>query len=90
MLIEHYELPNIQLKSKLQWKNLVNRAIVTANRSDIIDKAKGYKKIDCNKLSTEKYGLKEYFIELNVPDAKLFFAIRSRMTRYIQTNYKGN
>ena len=44
LLIEHYELPNIQLKSKLQWKNLVHRAIVTANRSDIIDKAKGYKK----------------------------------------------
>ena len=64
--------------------------MVTANRSDIIDKAKEYKKIESNKLSTEKYGLKEYFSELNVQDAKLFFAIRSRMTRYIQTNYKGN
>ena len=38
----------------------------------------------------EEAGLKQYMKTLNLPDARIKFALRSRMTRYIQMNYKGN
>ena len=38
----------------------------------------------------EEAGLKQYMKILNLPDARIKFALRSRMSRYIQMNYKGN
>ena len=46
-------------------------------------------KIDYLKLSQEKGGIKPYIRDLNLPDARLNFAIRSKMTKTVQMNYKG-
>ena len=84
-----YSLSNIKSHSKVQWKNAVKKAIVTANQNGPLEKAKNYKKIDYLKLSQEKGGIKPYIGDLNVPDARLNFAIRSKMTKRVQMNYKG-
>ena len=41
-------------------------------------------------LREEKCGTKEYMKSLNLPQARMKFAIRSRMTRTDQINFKGN
>ena len=79
-------LPNPNLLSKGRWTNKVKKAITSANRTDLLDKIVNYKKLDFVAISNEKKSdLKSYFEELNVPDA-----IRSKMTRSVHMNYKGN
>ena len=46
--------------------------------------------MDVDSLESEKFGLKEYFKTLNLPDARLKFALRSKRTRTIQMNYKSD
>ena len=43
-LMKIYALSNIKSYSKVQWKNTVKKAIVTANQNDLSEKAKDYKK----------------------------------------------
>ena len=59
------------------------------NRLDLLEKIKppAYKKLDYNSLVEEKFEVKEYFRKLNLPDARLKFALRTQMTRTVQTNY---
>ena len=47
-----------------------------------------YKKLDYDSLVDEKFEVKEYLRKLNLPDARLKFALRTKMTRTVQTNYK--
>ena len=78
--------------SKLEWKSIVNKKIKSRNRIDLLDKAKppANNKLDYNSLVAEEFGKKEYFSKLNLPDARLKFALRTKMTRTVQTNYKGD
>ena len=66
-LMKTYSLSNVKSHSKVQWKNAVKKAIVTANQNYLVEKAKNYKKIDYLKLSQEKGGIKPYIRDLNVP-----------------------
>ena len=88
-LMKSYSLSNIRSYSKQQWKCIVRKAVLIANRNDLLEKAKNYKKIDDHTMSQEQSTLKPYFRELNVPDARLYFAVRSKMTKTVQMNYKG-
>ena len=88
-LMKRYSLSNIRSYSKQQWKCIVRKAVLIANRNDLLEKAKNYKKIDDHTMSQEQSTLKPYFRELNVPDARLYFAVRSKMTKTVQMNYKG-
>ena len=87
--MKSYSLSNIRSYSKQQWKCIVRKAVLIANRNDLLEKAKNYKKIDAHTMSQEQSTLKPYFRELNVPDARLYFAVRSKMTKTVQMNYKG-
>ena len=91
-LIEEYDLPPISNMSKLEWKRIVNKTIKNRNRIDILEKTKppAYKKLDYDSLVEEEFGLKEYFTKLNLPDARIKFALRTKITRTVQTNYKGD
>ena len=72
-LLNKYELPNPDTTSRIRWKLLVKKAN-SANRKDLLDKMKTYKKLDFAAISNEKSGLQSYFLDLNVPDARLLFA----------------
>ena len=45
--------------------------------------------MDNSLLEKEDLNLKDYVNALNVPDARLRFAIRTKMTRTIKMNFKG-
>ena len=47
------------------------------------------KKLDHNLLSKEKFETKDYLKSLHLADARLRFSIRSKMTRTVQMNFKG-
>ena len=41
-------------------------------------------------MSDENFEIKDYLKTLNLPDARIKFAIRSKMTKTVQMNFKGN
>ena len=89
-LIDRYNLPDIKSLTKLQWKKLVNNSVQEENKNDLLEKIKSYKKLEHNVLSSEKFEAKEYLKTLNLPDARLRFATRSKMTKSVQMNFKGD
>ena len=48
------------------------------------------RKLDYNTLSEEKFETKNYLKTLYLPDARLRFALKSKMTRTVQMNFKGD
>ena len=62
--------------SKMQWKKLVTEKTIHENKTSLLEEAKKYKKLDEIELATEEYGMKEYFIELNLSQARLKFRER--------------
>ena len=46
--------------------------------------------MDHKQLEKEDFETKPYLKKLNLADARLKFALRTRMTRTVQTNFKGD
>ena len=88
-LIEKYGLPQPQVYSKGQWRSLTTKAITKQNKQDILEKMKSYKKLEHSKHAKEAFGSKDYIRKLNIPDARLKFSLRAKMTRTVQMNFKG-
>ena len=84
-----YDLPPPDNLSKLQWKNLVKRRIKITYRKELINQSLNLSKMDKSQMEKEDFGLKHYVKTLNVPDARLRFAIRTYMTRTVKMNFKG-
>ena len=89
MLLELYNLPDPKSLSKWAWKRLVKKQICRQNEIDLSGWLKQYKKMKSLDIGSENCCIKEYILKLNVPDARLMFAIRAKMTRTVQMNYKG-
>ena len=89
-LIEKFELPDISKLSKAQWKKSVNQKIREKNRMDILERSKKYKKIEFDIMNAEKFETKSYLVKLHLADARLRFSIKSKMTKTIQMNFKGD
>ena len=51
---------------------------------------KEYKKLDINEAKKEKFETKKYLKEMTLADARMNFALRCKMTRTIQMNFKGD
>ena len=49
-----------------------------------------YENLDYERLSKENLCVKKYLKSLNQADTRLFFAIRCKMTRTVQMNFKGD
>ena len=84
-----YNLPSPDTLSKIQWKTLVKRKVRNTNRKELIAESKNLSKVDTSLLEKEEFKIRKYITILNVPDARLRFAIRSNMTRTVKMNYKG-
>ena len=81
---------NPETVSKYQWKNTVKSKVKQRNREDLLDRATSYKKLNRKDMGEEDDGVKQYLKKLNLPDARLRFALRSRMTQNVQMNFKGH
>ena len=56
--------------------------ITKQNRLDLLGRIKsGFKKLDYNTLYNEKFEIKDYHKALNLPDARLKFSLRTKMTK---------
>ena len=89
-LIKKYNLPELRNQSKLEWKRLVQNTLKEYNKTTLLTKIKKYKKLDYKELVKEKFQTKPYLKNLNLADARLRFALRTRMTMTVQANYKGD
>ena len=70
---------------------MVKKKIKEQNENSLLETVNiKYNKFDYNVLSEEKCDTKEYMKSLNLPEARIKFAIRSKMTRTVQMNYKGD
>ena len=90
-LREEYNLPDGKSCSKIQWKKIVRNKIKEQNETNLLSIVQQkYKKLDYNVLSKETCDVKSYMKTLNLPEARMKFAIRTKMTRTVQMNYKGD
>ena len=89
-LMEMHEISDAKNYNKMRWKRLVKKKVEEQKRADLLGKIESnYKKLDYKVLREENCDLKEYMRSLNLPDARLKFALRSKMTKNVQMNYKG-
>ena len=79
-----------KLIPKQQWKTFYKKVIKEKNKDDILSKMKEYKKLDINEARKEKFETTKYLKEMTLADAKMKFALRCKMTRTIQMNFKGD
>ena len=90
-LVRKYNLPEVKQCSKLQWKKEVPNKVKEINENSLIEIVETkYKKLDHKEMKKETCKTKEYMKSLNLPDARLKFALRARMTRSVQMNFKGD
>ena len=85
-LMTKYNLPDIVDKTKGQWKKIVKERIKRVNKETLLKKIEKYKKLDHSELEREEFKTKTYLTTLNLPDARLKFALRTQMTRLVQAN----
>ena len=77
-IISELNLPEAEKCAKLQWKRIINKAVVEKNRSELLDSIGDLKKLDQNELKNEEFELKPYLMELNMNDVRTKFSIRKR------------
>ena len=87
--MEYYEISDAKANSKMQWKRIVSKKVADQNRVSLLEIIKNkYKKLEYEVLSEENCEMKEYFKSLNLPDARLKFALRSKMTKSVQMDFE--
>ena len=89
-LMVKYNLPDVRNHTKLQWNKIVEKTINLHNKNILLMKIKNYKKLDHLALEKEEFKTKLYLTTLNLADARLKFALRTKMARTVQTNFKGD
>ena len=90
--LHRFGLRDLSRYSKLQFKRIIKPKISELNRNKLIEhsKDKNYKKIDIDKLMSDDFCLKPYFLNLNVSDARLRFKIASCMTPSVKMNFPSD
>ena len=88
-LAEH-EVVDVREFSKTKWKDFVQKKILQRNRTFLLEGMKKYKKLDVNSLALEDFGLKDYFINLNLSDSRLKFRVRSNCVNTCQSHFPSN
>ena len=88
--LRQWNLTTIEQFTKYQWKVAIRRKIYNKNRDQMLNWCKSYKKLNYNKLSLEKFELKEYFKSMTISRARLFFKIQSSVTPTVRINFKSD
>ena len=85
-----FEVVDVKSFSKLKWKNLVRKKITELNTEFLIEWSRRYKKLDYLSLSNEEFGLKEYFLVLDLDHARLRFRERAQCLRTCKVQFPSN
>ena len=76
--------------TKHQWKVFVDRKILEMNRSFILEEIKKSKKLDYFSLASEDFGMKPYFLSLNLPDSRMKHRERSKCMTSCRTHFPSD
>ena len=88
--LNKFEVYDVLQFSKDAWKKLVSKNIVQMNREFIIESSKRYKKLDYVSMGCEDFGLKKYFLDLNLEDGRLKFRERCKTMTTCKTDYPSD
>ena len=55
-----------------------------------LTRSRSYKRLDFEVLAAEKFETKDCLVKFNLADARLRFALRTKMTKTVQMNFKGD
>ena len=69
---------------------MCRKKIFEKNKNGILEMSKKYRKISYEDLKIEKFETKSFLKEMSLRDARMKFALRTRMTRSIKTNFLGD
>ena len=73
--------------SKWQWKKTVREYLIKRNRTQILERAKGYKKIKFEEYEKEQFERKAYFSKMDLESVRARFRISNEMVETIRKNY---
>ena len=76
--------------SKRQFKQRVQSAAKEKNRRDLLQLIEPYKKLSSAQLSEENYGTKAYFHEMNLAQARVMFALDTKMLKTVKSHYPSD
>ena len=85
--LSQFEVVDVKKYSKSKWKDFVNKSISELNRIQLLDDIKSYKKLDFWELACEEYKIKDYFLHLNLDNARIFFRARAKTVTSCSTHF---
>lgn len=65
--------------NKYQWRKIVRKYILEANKNSLLESVKKYKKLKYEEFSLESFGRKSYFFEMDLEAVRYRFRISSKM-----------
>ena len=81
------KLGNPQLASKWQWKRAVGSYIESLNKHQLLEKIKGYKKLNYDDICKEEFGRKSYFYNNGLDTVRGLFRLSSRMWETVRSDF---
>ena len=80
---------NFREMTKKQWSKKVKEFVFNKNRGEVLDSIRGSKKLDFEKLSSEKYEKKSYLNELDLESARILFRFHSKLIPTVRKNFSS-
>ena len=90
--IEQLNLPNC-FTSRIpqnEWKTLVKKAVMKENENEIRHSSTSYKKMMNKVFDDEKFGCKDYLLNMPISQARIYFQHKYSMMENVKMNFKGN
>ena len=90
--IEQLSLPNC-FTSRIpqnKWKTLVKKAVMKENEKEIRHSSTSYKKMMNKVFDDEKFGCKDYLLNMPIGQARIYFQHKYSMMENVKMNFKGN
>ena len=91
-VLETLEKWNINLScySKYQYKRLIKSKVYDKNREELLQMIRGYKKMNYDECSKEKFEMKDYFYSLNIKDSRMCFRMKNFLVPTVKLNFKND
>ena len=83
-------LEEVHNLSKREFKGRLKSSIFKKNESDLLCMMEPYKKLNASQLNEDGFRTKAYFHELNLSQARIMFAIDTKMLKTIKSHYPSH
>ena len=88
--LEDWNLSNIEDFTKSQWRLAIKRKIYEKQRRECLESMQGYKKIDYEECSNEKFEMKHYFRTLDIQESRMYYKIKYFLVPTVAMNFKND